>query len=103
MVISSFLNQFPRIAFIKQGSRNKLGSVDNRTSAYGQQEIYLFFLSQLYGLAQGLYRRIGFNAPELYQMSSGQCLHHLFIHSVFLHTSSAKGNHYAFRLGYQFT
>ena len=90
---ASFFHQFPGVSLVWDTCGNQFGAINDRTTAYGKQEIYILFLAYGNCLFQCVYIGIGLNSPKLGIITSFECLGYLFVNSVCFDTSSSKGNH----------
>ena len=86
-------DQFPGIAVVEQSGGHEFRTVDHRAAAYGQQEIDPPLLAERHGLAQRLDRRVGFDAPELDEITAFEGPHDLLVDPVALDAAAAEGDH----------
>lgn len=87
---ASFFYQFPGVSLVWDTCGNQFGAINDRTTAYGKQEIYILFLAYGNCLFQCVYIGIGLNSPKLGIITSFECLGYLFVNSVCFDTSSSK-------------
>ena len=88
-----FQDDLPRVAVIKQPCSDQLRTVDDRPAAHGKQELRAVLTPQCDGLADGLDRRIGLDAPEFDPVTAFEGLDDLVVNAVTAHAATAEGNH----------